>query len=189
MEPLLIIVLALILKIVSVQIEGKRRREAERERRREEREMETDRKEAPVRSSKRKLPFEIPTMREADPNAETRLPQADRIFIRREKTAEPSEQPETQRRSRRAVNTAPEMKKAVEAVGEHTKSRVNPLYQARLAMAPTVHRETEVSPLAEEVPTKPTPRIPTDRERLIEGIILAEVLGKPKAYQKKPYLR
>ncbi len=190
MEPLLIIVLALILKIVSVQIEGKRRREAERERRRSEIEMETDRQEeAPVRSSKRKLPFEIPTMREADPNAETRLPQADRIFIRREKTAEPSEQPETQRRPRRAVKTAPEMKKAVEAAGEQMKSRVNPLYQARLAMAPTVHRETEVSPLAEEVPTKPTPRIPTDRERLIEGIILAEVLGKPKAYQKKPYLR
>ena len=179
METGLILVLALILKIVSVQIENKKRREAERERRQEEAETEaTQQEEAPIRVTKRKLPFEIPTMREADPNAETRLPQADRIFIRREKTAEPEVQSEPTREPKRDIVMPSERAKAV-----------NPLYQARLAMAPTMHRETVFGPLQEDAPAKANVRIPTDKERLIEGIILAEVLGKPKAYQKKPYLR
>ena len=79
METALILVLALILKIVSVQIENQKRREAERERRREETET-ARQEEAPVRVTKRKLPFEIPEMREADPNAETRLPQAQKLL-------------------------------------------------------------------------------------------------------------
>ena len=189
METALIIVLALILKIVSVQIEGKQKRE-EAKRQREEAETESVRQEeAPVREPKRKLPFEIPTMREADPNAETRLPQADRIFIRREKTAEPQAQPEPNREVRRTDRPAPKVKAAVETREEKAKGGVNPLYQARLAMMPTVQRETAVSPIKEDAPKQTKPRIPTDRERLIEGIILAEVLGKPKAYQRKPYLR
>ena len=181
MEPLLLIVLALILKIVSVQIENEKRRNEAKQRRQEEAET-ARQEEAPVRVTKRKLPFEIPEMREADPNAETRLPQADRIFIRREKTAEPKAEskptPEPKRGLKRDIVMTSEQAKAV-----------NPLYQARLAMTPTVHRETVVSPIKEDVPKQAKPRIPTDRERLIEGIILAEVLGKPKAYQKKPYLR
>ena len=179
METGLILVLALILKIVSVQIENQKRREAERERRREETEAETaPREEASQQAPKRKLPFEIPTMREADPNAETRLPQADRIFIRREKTVEPKAQLEPKH----------EPKPSVVVPSERTKG-VNPLYQERLMMAPTVHRETVVSPLKEDTPKQAKPQIPTDRQRLVEGIILSEVLGKPKAYQKRPYLR
>lgn len=190
MEPLLIIVLALLLKIVSVQIEGKQRREEEQERRREELEVESARQEeAPVKAPKRKLPFEIPTMREADPNAETKLPQADRIFIRREKTAEPSAQPEPKRQSRRAESAVSDVKVTAEKREEEVKGGVNPLYQARLAMAPTVHSDMAVSSMKEEPKTKAKPRIPTDRQRLVEGIILAEVLGKPKAYQERLYLR
>ncbi len=190
MEPLLIIVLVLILKIVSVQIEGKNRREEERERRREESEMGSARQEeAPVQSPKRKLPFEIPTMREADPNAETRLPQADRIFIRREKTAEPQAQPEPKREMHSADRPTPKVKAVFKKREEKAKGGIDPLYQARLAMAPTVHRETVVDPIKEDAPKQTKQRIPTDRERLIEGIILAEVLGKPKAYQRKPYLK
>lgn len=181
MEPLLLIVLALILKIVSVQIENEKRRNEAKQRRQEEAET-ARQEEAPVRVTKRKLPFEIPEMREADPNAETRLPQADRIFIRREKTAEPKAEPKPTLEPKRGL------KRDIVMTSEQAKA-VNPLYQARLAMAPTVHRETVVSPIKEDVPKQAKPRIPTDRERLIEGIILAEVLGKPKAYQKKPYLR
>ena len=181
MEPLLLIVLALILKIVSVQIENEKRRNEAKQRRQEEAET-ARQEEAPVRVTKRKLPFEIPEMREADPNAETRLPQADRIFIRREKTAEPKAEPKPTPEPKRGL------KRDTVMTSEQAKA-VNSLYQARLAMAPTVHRETVVSPIKEDVPKQAKPRIPTDRERLIEGIILAEVLGKPKAYQKKPYLR
>ena len=181
MEPLLLIVLALILKIVSVQIENEKTRNEAKQRRQEEAET-ARQEEAPVRVTKRKLPFEIPEMREADPNAETRLPQADRIFIRREKTAEPKAEPKPTPEPKRGL------KRDTVMTSEQAKA-VNPLYQARLAMAPTVHRETVVSPIKEDVPKQAKPRIPTDRERLIEGIILAEVLGKPKAYQKKPYLR
>lgn len=181
MEPLLLIVLALILKIVSVQIENEKRRNEAKQRRQEEAET-ARQEEAPVRVTKRKLPFEIPEMREADPNAETRLPQADRIFIRREKTVEPKAEPKPTLEPKRGL------KRDIVMTSEQAKA-VNPLYQARLAMAPTVHRETVVSPIKEDVPKQAKPRIPTDRERLIEGIILAEVLGKPKAYQKKPYLR
>lgn len=181
METALILVLALILKIVSVQIENEKRRNEAKQRRQEEAET-ARQEEAPVRVTKRKLPFEIPEMREADPNAETRLPQADRIFIRREKTAEPKAEPKPTPEPKRGL------KRDTVMTSEQAKA-VNPLYQARLAMAPTVHRETVVSPIKEDVPKQAKPRIPTDRERLIEGIILAEVLGKPKAYQKKPYLR
>ena len=183
METGLILVLALILKIVSVQIENQKRREAERERRREETEAETaPREEASQQAPKRKLPFEIPTMREADPNAETRLPQADRIFIRREKTAESKAEPKPTPEPKRVP------KKDSVMPSERTKG-INPLYQARLAMGPTTHRETVVDPIKEDAPKRAKPQIPTDRQRLVEGIILAEVHGKPKAYQRRTYLK
>lgn len=188
METILILVLCLILKIVSVQLEGKKRREEEQARRRQEAGSERQ-EEVVVQTPKRKLPFEIPTMRQADPNAETKLPQADRIFIRREKTAEQAHEPEPKHQPHRASQTVPDVKVAVEKQSEQVVGGVNPLYQARLAMESTVHREVAGSSMKEEPHTKTKPRIPTDRERLVEGIILAEVLGKPKAYQNRRYMR
>ncbi|MBQ2246950.1 MAG: hypothetical protein II324_07835 [Selenomonadales bacterium] len=181
MELALWLVACLILKIVVTQMENKKRREEERHENQEETDIEWQ-GEASQQAPKRKLPFEIPTMREADPNAETRLPQADRIFIRREKTAESKAEPKPTPEPKRVLKQDSVMP------SERTKG-INPLYQARLAMGPTTHRETVVDPIKEDAPKRARPQIPTDRQRLVEGIILAEVLGKPKAYQRRTYLK
>lgn len=176
METALILVLCLILKIVSVQMENKKRREEEQEGRNEEADM-GQTEETATQPPKRQLPFEIPTIRQADPNAETKLPQADRIFVRQEKTAEAEAVQEPKHESKPRSSSEP------------AASHVNPLYLERLAMTPTMHAETAESPAAKEKHTETSARIPTDRERLIEGIILAEVLGRPKAYQKGRRIR
>lgn len=184
MEPIILFLVFLAWRILSSQIEGKARREEERNRREEE---EADwQEEVPVRRPNRKIPFEIPTMRQSEPNAETKLPQADRIFIRPKKTEEPSSEPRPKRESRReAKRESGQMSVPTPQAGS-----VNPLYLERLAMKPTAYKEEVVELFREEVcEEKPLPRIPTSRDRLIEGIILAEVLGKPKAYRDRGRMR
>ena len=193
MDLALLLFVCLILKIVVTQLENKQRREEERQRRIEEEEADRQ-EEVSVRRPNRKIPFEIPTMRQSEPNAETKLPQADRIFIRPKKTAEPGEEQHSKREPRREVRREMRRETRREAVQESTvvqaKSSVNPLYLERLAMKPTARTETEpVMPTEEVREPQAAPRIPTSRDRLIEGIILAEVLGKPKAYQNRERMR
>lgn len=123
----------------------------------------------------RKLSFEIPTMRPSEEGAETKLPQADRIFARREEKAMPSDAVE-------AVTVT-----EVERTPLPKMPSINLRYQEQLRKKPSVKADEAMPP--EEQSIEPIAAneerryIPTSRDRLVEGIILAEVLGKPKAYQ------
>lgn len=123
----------------------------------------------------RKLSFEIPTMRPSEEGAETKLPQADRIFARREEMAKPSDAVE-------AVTVTETERTALSKMPP-----INLRYQEQLRKKPSVKADEAMPP--EEQAIEPIAAneerryIPTSRDRLVEGIILAEVLGKPKAYQ------
>lgn len=140
----------------------------------------------------KKLSFEIPTMRPSAPDAETKLPQADRIFVRHEE--EPIEEEDEDDTGRWhpdvLVDYAPTAIKKPDppkmTVPTKTKP-VNSKYQEWLKRQPT-ERGSDNSIALQDISNEQSKvRLLTNRDRLIEGIILAEILGKPKAYQKREY--
>lgn len=142
----------------------------------------------------KKLSFEIPTMRPSAPDAETKLPQAERIFVRRQEPIEEEDEDDIEGwHPDILVDYAPTAIKKPDPpkMTAPTKTKpINSKYQAWLKRNPTAREADEVMTsvlhtLEEIRDQKSNVRIPTSRERLIEGIILAEVLGKPKAYQNR----
>lgn len=189
-ELIFLVAIVVVCKLFELTKTGKKWKEKQKQREEAEREA-AERVEAEwqkglddrvrVAEKTKSLSFEIPAMRPSEADAETKLPQADRIFIRRE---EPIKQESLLDRTPKVIERERAVKSAVQ---EHTKS-VNKKYQAWLERNPTMREseDVQVSQLTEQVREKTiNARIPTSRDRLIEGIILAEVLGKPKAYRDR----
>lgn len=191
-ELIFLVAVAVVFKIFEHTSTGKKWKEKQKRREEAEREA-AERDEAEwqegleerLRAAEKtqELSFEIPAMRPSEPDAETKLPQADRIFVCRK---EPVEEKILIDYEPDAIKLE-ETSKPIEQV--KTKS-VNTKYQAWLKRNPTTRDadavSTSIRHTLDETRDKTNEvRIPTSRDRLIEGIILAEVLGKPKAYQNR----
>ncbi len=146
------------------------RREEER-RRAEARQRDVGDKEESAQQPKPKKPllFEIPTIRKADPAAETRIPQHDRIFLEEKKEPEPFIQ-ETPRRPRK------EMRKETSIASAYRKK-----LNAPVVLPPEVHVPSAEAP--QRRAWRPA------KSALVQGVIMAEVLGAPKAYRNRNFYR